>query len=94
MQRSASTCGARAPTAPIDRPQGKLKNGTVTLAGAGRCIGEGLGIPFGSGLRVAVLVLAGAILAGCEDLVYAVKDNPEVVRILSTREVTIMERKF
>ncbi|MBC7178509.1 MAG: hypothetical protein H5U14_00175 [Roseovarius sp.] len=53
-----------------------------------------MGIPFGSGLRVAVLVLAGAILAGCEDLVYAVEDNPEVVRILGTREVMIVERRF
>ncbi len=41
-----------------------------------------------------VLILAAAILAGCEEIAYGVQDHPEVVRMLSKREVTIMERKF
>lgn len=41
-----------------------------------------------------VLILAAAILAGCEEIVYEMQEHPEVVRALSKREVTIMERKF
>ncbi|WP_347312877.1 hypothetical protein [Defluviimonas sp. SAOS-178_SWC] len=52
------------------------------------------GIPDASGLMFGLLILAAAMVAGCEEIVYGVQDNPEVVRMLGQREVTIMEQKF